>query len=110
MSKKHQKALRRSKAIRRKTNIQRMKSRVRVAATIATTAAVRSVPEIQAAPNDIDEIVVTARKKEEVVLDIPMNISTITETEIKARNIIDADAFNLLGWLHHFLNYFRKNF
>ena len=89
MSKKHQKALRRSKAIRRKTNIQRMKSRVRAAATIATTAAVLSVPEIQAAPNDIDEIVVTARKKEEVVLDIPMNISTITETEIKARNIID---------------------
>ena len=89
MSKKHQKALRRSKAIRRKTNIQRMKSRVRAAATIATTAAVLTVPEIQAAQGDIDEIVVTARKKEEVVLDIPMNISTITETEIKARNIID---------------------
>ncbi|HJM71271.1 MAG TPA: TonB-dependent receptor, partial [Gammaproteobacteria bacterium] len=89
MSKKHQKALRRSKAIRRKTNIERMRNRVKAAATIATATAVLTVPEIQAAQNDIDEIVVTARKKEEVVLDIPMNISTITEAEIKARNIID---------------------
>ena len=100
MSKKHQKALRRSKAIRRKTNIQRMKSRVRAAATIATTAAVLTVPEIQAAQGDIDEIVVTARKKEEVVLDIPMNISTITETEIKARNIIDKTS-QILRFLIH---------
>ena len=91
MSKKHQKALRRSKVIRRKQNIQRMKNRVKVAATVATSAAILAVPEIKA-HQSIDEIIVTARKKPEIVLDIPMNISSISEEEMKVRNIIDIES------------------
>ena len=91
MSKKHQKALRRSKVIRRKQNIQRMKNRVKVAATVATSAAILAVPEIKA-QQSIDEIIVTARKKPEIVLDIPMNISSISEEEMKVRNIIDKES------------------
>jgi outer membrane receptor protein involved in Fe transport len=65
-----------------------MKSRAKSTVAAVGVTAVLAVPQVKA-QQDIDEIVVTARKKEEVVLDIPMNISTITETEIKARNIID---------------------
>ena len=88
MSRKHEKALRRSKLLKKKHNISRMKSRAKSTVAAVGVTAVLAVPQVKA-QQDIDEIVVTARKKEEVVLDIPMNISTITETEIKARNIID---------------------
>ena len=64
-----------------------MKNKAKVVAAASCIATALSVPQVGA--QALDEIVVTARKKEEVVLDIPMNISTITETEIKARNIVD---------------------
>ena len=88
MSSRQQKKLRRSKFLKKKHNIARMRNKVKAVAAASCVATVLSVPQV-GAQDALDEIVVTARKKEEVVLDIPMNISTITESEIKARNIID---------------------
>ena len=87
MSHRQHKKLRRSKLLKKKHNIVRMKNKAKVVAAASCIATALSVPQVGA--QALDEIVVTARKKEEVVLDIPMNISTITETEIKARNIVD---------------------
>ena len=87
MSHRQNKKLRRSKLLKKKHNIVRMKNKAKVVAAASCIATALSVPQVGA--QALDEIVVTARKKEEVVLDIPMNISTITETEIKARNIVD---------------------
>nr|MBC8226014.1 TonB-dependent receptor plug domain-containing protein [Gammaproteobacteria bacterium] len=87
MSHRQHKKLRRSKLLKKKHNIVRMKNKAKVVAAASCIATALSVPQVGA--QALDEIVVTARKKEEVVLDIPMNISTIIETEIKARNIVD---------------------
>jgi len=87
MSHRQHKKLRRSKLLKKKHNIVRMKNKAKVVAAASCIATALSVPQVGA--QALDEIIVTARKKEEVVLDIPMNISTITETEIKARNIVD---------------------
>ena len=91
MTRRQQKALRRSKAIKKKQNIDRIKNRAKSAAVVAGVTAVLSTPNISA-QNAIDEIVVTARKKPEVILDIPMNISSISEEEMKIRNIIDKES------------------
>ena len=91
MTRRQQKALRRSKAIKKKQNIDRIKNRAKSAAVVAGVTAVLSTPNISA-QNAIDEIVVTARKKPEVILDIPMNITSISEEEMKIRNIIDKES------------------
>ena len=36
----------------------------------------------------IDEIIVTARKREETMVEIPMNIASVDDEEILARNLL----------------------
>ena len=88
MSRKQQKKLRRSKLLKRQHNISRMKNRAKAAVAAASVTAILATPQLSA-QQAIDEIIVTARKKPEVILDIPMNISSISEEEIRRRNIID---------------------
>ena len=76
MSRKQIKALRRSKLLKKKHNISRMKNRAKAAAAAASVTAILATPQLSA-QDAIDEIIVTARKKPEVILDIPMNISSI---------------------------------
>jgi outer membrane receptor protein involved in Fe transport len=58
-------------------------------ATLAMPLAVNA--QERANPDDIEEIYVTARKKQELVIEIPMNISVIGATEIAKRNLINKE-------------------
>ncbi len=91
MSRKQVKALRRSKLLKKKHNISRMKNRAKATAAAVSVTAILATPQLSA-QEAIDEIVVTARKKPEVILDIPMNITSISEEEMKIRNIIDKES------------------
>ena len=42
---------------------------------------------------DVEEVIVTANKKEETVQDIPMNISVITDVDIQERGISTPEDF-----------------
>ena len=42
---------------------------------------------------DVEEVIVTANKKEETVQEIPMNISVITEVDIQERGITNPEDF-----------------
>ena len=42
---------------------------------------------------DVEEVVVTANKKEETVQEIPMNISVITDVDIQERGITNPEDF-----------------
>jgi len=68
-----------------------MKNRAKATAAAVSVTAILATPQLSA-QEAIDEIVVTARKKPEVILDIPMNITSISEEEMKIRNIIDKES------------------
>ncbi|MDG2435130.1 MAG: hypothetical protein P8M55_05805, partial [Gammaproteobacteria bacterium] len=78
MTRKQSKALRRSKAIKKKQNILRIKNRAKSVAVVAAATAVLATPNINA-QGTIEEIVVTSRKKEETLQDVPLQVSTLTE-------------------------------
>ena len=84
MTRKQNKALRRSKAIKKKQNILRINNRAKSAvAAVAAVSAVLATPNISAqdtsAQATIEEIVVTSRKKSESLQDVPLSVSTLTE-------------------------------
>tara|TARA_B110000495_G_scaffold173525_1_gene163084 strand:- start:113 stop:2722 length:2610 start_codon:yes stop_codon:yes gene_type:complete len=84
MTRKQNKALRRSKAIKKKQNILRINNRAKTAvAAVAAVSAVLATPNISAqdtsAQATIEEIVVTSRKKSESLQDVPLSVSTLTE-------------------------------
>ena len=84
MTRKQNKALRRSKAIKKKQNILRINNRAKSAvAAVAAVSAVLTTPNISAqdtsAQATIEEIVVTSRKKSESLQDVPLSVSTLTE-------------------------------
>ena len=84
MTRKQNKALRRTKAIKKKQNILRINNRAKSAvAAVAAVSAVLATPNISAqdtsAQATIEEIVVTSRKKSESLQDVPLSVSTLTE-------------------------------
>ena len=84
MTRKQNKALRRTKAIKKKQNILRINNRAKTAvAAVAAVSAVLATPNISAqdtsAQATIEEIVVTSRKKSESLQDVPLSVSTLTE-------------------------------
>ena len=84
MTRKQNKALRRTKAIKKKQNILRINNRAKTAvAAVAAVRAVLATPNISAqdtsAQATIEEIVVTSRKKSESLQDVPLSVSTLTE-------------------------------
>ena len=84
MTRKQNKALRRTKAIKKKQNILRINNRAKSAvAAVAAVSAVLTTPNISAqdtsAQATIEEIVVTSRKKSESLQDVPLSVSTLTE-------------------------------
>jgi outer membrane receptor protein involved in Fe transport len=80
MTRKELKALRRTKAIKKKQNINKAQS----AAAIVAAGAVLATSNISA---QIEEIVVTSRKKEETLQDVPLQVSTLTEESLEASGI-----------------------
>ncbi len=86
MTRKQNKALRRSKAIKKKQNIARIKNRAKSAATLAVAGTVLATPNISA-QGTIEEIVVTSRKKEETLQDVPLQVSTLTEQSLEQNGI-----------------------
>ena len=76
----------RSKAIKKKQNIARIKNRAKSAATLAVAGAVLATPNISA-QGTIEEIVVTSRKKEETLQDVPLQVSTLTEQSLEQNGI-----------------------
>ena len=80
MTRKQLKALRRTKAIKKKQNINKAQS----AAAIVAAGAVLATSNISA---QIEEIVVTSRKKEETLQDVPLQVSTLTEESLEASGI-----------------------
>ena len=86
MTRKQHKALMRSKAIKKKQNIARIKNRAKSAATLAVAGAVLATPNISA-QGTIEEIVVTSRKKEETLQDVPLQVSTLTEQSLEQNGI-----------------------
>ena len=86
MTRKQHKALIRSKAIKKKQNIARIKNRAKSAATIAVAGAVLATPNIYA-QGTIEEIVVTSRKKEETLQDVPLQVQTLTEQSLEQNGI-----------------------
>ena len=88
MTRKQAKALRRTKAIKRQNNILRIKNRAKTAATMAVAGAVLATPNIEiSAQGAIEEIVVTSRKKEETLQDVPLQVSTLTEESLEQSGI-----------------------
>jgi outer membrane receptor protein involved in Fe transport len=88
MTRKQAKALRRTKAIKRQNNIHRIKNRAKTAATMAVAGAVLATPNIEiSAQGAIEEIVVTSRKKEETLQDVPLQVSTLTEESLEQSGI-----------------------
>ena len=81
MTRKQTKALRRSKAIKKKQN------RAKSAAAVVVAGAVFATPNISAqdtgAQATIEEIVVTSRKKNESLQDVPLSVSTLTEQSLE---------------------------
>ena len=86
MTRKQHKALIRSKAIKKKQNIARIKNRAKSAATLAVAGAVLATPNIYA-QGTIEEIVVTSRKKEETLQDVPLQVQTLTEQSLEQNGI-----------------------
>jgi len=86
MTRKQNKALKRSKAIKKKQNIARLKNRAKSAATLAVAGAVLATSNISA-QGTIEEIVVTSRKKEETLQDVPLQVSTLTEQSLEQNGI-----------------------
>ena len=80
MTRKQLKALRRTKAIKKQHNINKAQS----AATIVAAGAVLATSNISA---QIEEIVVTSRKKEETLQDVPLQVQTLTEESLEASGI-----------------------
>jgi len=78
MTRKQHKALKRTKAIKKKQNILRIKNRAKSAAAVAAAGAVLATPNISA-QSTIEEIVVTSRKKEETLQEVPLSVSAINE-------------------------------
>lgn len=61
-----------------------------------------SVANVFAAENDnaieLEEIIVTARKKSETIIEVPMNVTAVGSTEIASRNLVTgADLFRTLA-------------
>ena len=81
MTRKQTKALRRSKAIKKRQN------RAKSAAAVVVAGAVFATPNISAqdtgAQAMIEEIVVTSRKKNESLQDVPLSVSTLTEQSLE---------------------------
>ena len=86
MTRKQHKALIRSKAIKKKQNIARIKNKAKSAASVAVAGAVLATPNISA-QGTIEEIVVTSRKKEETLQDVPLQVSTLTEQSLEENGI-----------------------
>jgi len=86
MTKKQNKALRRSKAIKKKQNIARIKNRAKSAASVAVAGAVLATSNV-GAQGTIEEIVVTSRKKEETLQDVPLQVQTLTEQSLEQNGI-----------------------
>ena len=86
MTRKQSKALRRSKAIKKKQNILRIKNRAKSVAVVAAATAVLATPNINA-QGTIEEIVVTSRKKEETLQDVPLQVSTLTEQSLEQSGV-----------------------
>ena len=80
MTRKELKALRRTKAVKKKQNINKAQS----AAAMVAASAVLATSNISA---QIEEIVVTSRKKEETLQDVPLQVSTLTEESLEASGI-----------------------
>lgn len=78
-----------------KKPIKRMRNPISVAVQIALLAAsptTVALAQSQTADNlVIDEIIVTARKRDETVLEVPMNIATVGAEEILARNLLQKE-------------------
>ena len=88
MTRKQRKAMRRSKAIKKQQNILRFKSRAKSAAAVAVASAVIATPSVNVNPQGaIEEIVVTSRKKEETLQDVPLQVSTLTEQSLEQNGI-----------------------
>ena len=75
--------------------IKRMRNPISLAVQVALLA---SAPVTVAIAQDdnyddlaIDEIIVTSRKREETVVEIPMNIATVSSEEILARNLLQKE-------------------
>ena len=82
MTRKQLKALRRTKAIKKKHNISKTQS----AATLVAAGAVLATSNISA-QSAIEEIVVTSRKKEETLQDVPLQVQTLTEEALEQSGI-----------------------
>ena len=82
MTRKQLKALRRTKAIKKKQNISKAQS----AATLVAAGAVLATSNISA-QSAIEEIVVTSRKKEETLQDVPLQVQTLTEEALEQSGI-----------------------
>ena len=82
MTRKQLKALRRTKAIKKKHNISKTQS----AATLVAAGAVLATSNISA-QSAIEEIVVTSRKKEETLQDVPLQVQTLTEESLEQSGI-----------------------
>ena len=86
MTRKQNKALRRSKAVIKKQNIARIKNRAKSAASVAVAGAVLATSNV-GAQGTIEEIVVTSRKKEETLQDVPLQVQTLTEQSLEQNGI-----------------------
>ena len=93
MTRKQLKALRRTKAIKRKQNINKAQS----AATIVAAGAVLATSNISA---QIEEIVVTSRKKEETLQDVPLQVQTLTEESLEASGINTFEDYLSVSYTH----------
>jgi outer membrane receptor protein involved in Fe transport len=89
MTRKQQKALKRSRAVKRRQNI--IKNGAKSAAAVAVASAAIVAPNISAqdssAQATIEEIVVTSRKKSESLQDVPLSVSTLTEESLEQSGI-----------------------
>ena len=89
MTRKQQKALKRSKAVKRRQNI--MNNGAKSVAAVAVASAAIAAPNISAqdssAQATIEEIVVTSRKKSESLQDVPLSVSTLTEESLEQSGI-----------------------
>ena len=85
MTRKQQKALKRSKSVKRRQNI--MNNGAKSVAAVAVASAAIAAPNISAqdssAQATIEEIVVTSRKKSESLQDVPLSVSTLTEETLE---------------------------